>query len=255
MLNKLKRWLIYFLVIGACFSLGILAVYSTTQSLKLSTKQEIQSLDNITDNISSEKKRAIWLSRNSSVNIMSLSTETESIASSSGTYIKYRNSHYILTVSHGVRGSCEQIRIVVQANLYECQEISALNKQHDYAIIKVEEIEELSPIRIPRSLPKNSAWDEQISIQTGTIYTGYPNSIGPMTLGGTIVGFADSEDIYMHSFAWPGASGSGVFNENGKLIGYVMAISLGFTEYGISVLEDIVIVVPLYKIDWRELEN
>ena len=75
------------------------------------------------------------------------------------------------------------------------------------------------------------------------------------TLDGKIVGFNDNEDMFIHSYAWPGASGSGVFNEDGKLIGYIMAISLGFTEYGISVLEDIVIVVPLFKIDWDELEQ
>ena len=34
-----------------------------------------------------------------------------------------------------------------------------------------------------------------------------------------------------------------------------MAINIGVTEYGIDVLEDIVIVVPLFRIDWQEIDQ
>ena len=93
-----------------------------------------------------------------------------------------------------------------------------------------------------------------MAIQTKIYYTGYPNGLGPFTIDGKVVGFDSSENIYIHSFAWPGSSGSGVFNEKGQMIGYTMAISVGATEYGIDVLEDIVIVVPLYKINWNMLQ-
>ena len=57
----------------------------------------------------------------------------------------------------------------------------------------------------------------------------------------------------MHSFAWGGASGSGVFGANGEFVGYILAIDIGETSYGIDVLEDIVIVVPAFKIDWATI--
>ena len=41
--------------------------------------------------------------------------------------------------------------------------------------------------------------------------------------------------------------------ESGKLIGIITAISVGSTEFGIDVLEDIMIVIPLYKIEWDML--
>ena len=86
-------------------------------------------------------------------------------------------------------------------------------------------------------------------------YTGYPNSTGPLTIAGSVVGYALGDFIYLDSFAWGGASGSGVFSSDGKFIGYILAIDIGQTEYGIDVLENIVIVVPAFKIDWGELSK
>ena len=64
------------------------------------------------------------------------------------------------------------------------------------------------------------------------------------------MGYADGDFVYMHSFAWGGASGSGVFALDGKLVGYLLAIDVGETVHGVDVLEDIVVVVPTFKIDW-----
>ena len=251
-----KRLLAYTLVAGLCCCLGMLTIYSTIKSSRLSEPEEIQSLNNITDRETASFTNAIKKSRNSTVNVMSMSHEGI-IRSSTGTYIRLDNDYYILTVGHGIHAEsgCETLRIIVDPVLYECLELSVLNNVQDYAIIKIEEISERTPVVIPRDTPRNSMWDENLSIQSRVIYSGFPNSSGLLTIDGRIVGFNDDENFFIHSYAWPGASGSGVFNENGKLIGYIMAISLGFTEYGISVLEDIVIIVPLYKIDWHELDN
>ena len=68
------------------------------------------------------------------------------------------------------------------------------------------------------------------------------------------MGFNDNEDMFIHSYAWSGSSGSGVFNEDGKItLAISLAIDVGTgIEYGPEVLENIVIVVPLFKIDWDE---
>ena len=54
----------------------------------------------------------------------------------------------------------------------------------------------------------------------------------------------------MQTYAWSGASGSGVFDERGDLIGIIMALDVGRTEFGIQILENFVIVVPIWKIDF-----
>ena len=64
------------------------------------------------------------------------------------------------------------------------------------------------------------------------------------------MGYSPENHIYMHSYGWAGASGSGIFNTDGQLVGHVMAIIVGETAHGMNVLEDIVVVVPLFKVDW-----
>ena len=85
---------------------------------------------------------------------------------------------------------------------------------------------------------------------TRVYHTGYPNNMGPLTFDGTIVGYSDENYMYINSYAWSGSSGSGVFNERGKLIGYVLALDVGVSEYGVHILEDIVVVVPTSAVDW-----
>jgi hypothetical protein len=59
----------------------------------------------------------------------------------------------------------------------------------------------------------------------------------------------------INSFAWGGSSGSGVFTHDGTLIGYVVALDIGVTEYGVDVLEDVVMVMPIFRVDWAEVKR
>ena len=52
-----------------------------------------------------------------------------------------------------------------------------------------------------------------------------------------------------------GASGSGVYSADGKLIGYLLAIDVGRTEFGVQAIEGVVIVIPTFKIDWTALRK
>ena len=80
-------------------------------------------------------------------------------------------------------------------------------------------------------------------------FTGYPNNIGPLTVSGEIIGYTSSGLIYVRAYAWAGASGSAVFTSDGFLIGYVLAVDVGQSEYGQDVIEDILLVAPAYQID------
>ena len=232
---------------------SFMVINSYIQASTLSTAEEIQAVSNNSKELNLSRRAAIVASRTSAVNLMSVSP-VGVISSLSGTYIKFDDRYYILTVAHGIIGSCDLTKIMVGEDMYDCVEYADIDYHKDYALIEVDEISELTPVNIRRSIPRNNEWDEALAIQTKTYYTGYPNGIGPFTIGGEIVGYDRSENVYLHSFAWPGSSGSGIFNESGQMIGYAMAISVGGTEYGVDVLEDIVIVVPLYKIDWNVLE-
>jgi hypothetical protein len=239
---------------GGC-AISLLAITSFERNCEFSAREEIQAIDNITVERSIGEQRAILRSRQSAVNVMSMASDSPVVSSASGTYLTLEGRYYILTVHHTLVGPCDSVRIAVDDELYDCLKYVVVDPYVDYALMQVEEIAERVPLHMPRSMPRSNEWDREIATQTRVFYTGYPNGLGPLTFNGSIIGHDELENIFIHSFAWPGSSGAGVFNERGKFIGYAMAINVGVTEYGIDVLEDIVIVVPLFRIDWQEIDQ
>lgn len=237
---------------GAALSVLIFAaVYKNI--MELPPTKDIQELSNISNTLPPQERTSLRRSRESTVRVLSMG-EKGGVATSTGTYFTTRGKYYVLTVMHGLVGPCEVTRIwTTTEGFTPCNRVVVGNAAIDYAIIEIDEIPSLTPIHFPRALPRASEWKEALSNQTKLYYTGYPNSTGPLSFSGEIVGYADGDYIYMHSFAWGGASGSGVYTANGKFIGYILAIDIGETRYGYDVLEDIVIVVPAFKVDWATL--
>ena len=173
------------------------------------------------------------------------------VSTSSATYFKYKSEYFILTTNHGLLGGCDSIQIEADGELFSCIEVIITNNATDYAIIMVDEIENRKALNFPRDTVRGlHRWSKTLTLLNEIVYTGYPNATGPLTIDGKIMGFDNDGLIYVDSYAWSGSSGSGVFNKNGKLLGYILAIDVGNNEYGTTVLENVMLVVPLYKIDW-----
>jgi len=248
--SKLKKALFSFVV--ASF-LGALAVYSSYVDIsetRNNNKYLLSQPEMVSSYYEVNEKNAIKSSVASAVHVVSSTPDGAMISLSSGSYIKYDSKFYILTTSHGIIGDCKSIAIVYFQSFVGCVKIIVNNKSIDYALIEVEEIDFRKPVKIPsgvsKSLKKHHLMDK-------VYYTGYPNSAGPLTFGGTISGYDEFGLIYIHSYAWAGSSGAAVFESKGKLIGMVMAIDVGTSEYGVDVLEDIIVVVPVDMIDWTPL--
>jgi S1-C subfamily serine protease len=233
-------------------SLACLALVSSYKQATIDNQSRIGSPDSISDSLTRQTRRAIRISRNSAVNVMSVSDDAH-VSSASGTYLSMDGKYYILTVSHAIVGDCRSIRIIYDGVMRECLDIKLNDEIIDYAIIEIEQIPNRTPVPLPAQHIHLGEWDQLLSIQRGIYYTGYPNGLGQLTIQGKIVGHDRSRNVFVHSFAWPGSSGSGVFSESGELIGVIVAISVGATDFGIDVLEDMVIVIPLYKINWDML--
>ena len=234
------------------FLVGFICSYSVTvDHLKKSayqTKKTLSSTENISRAYNVNSKKAIRKSVSSSVRVMSVDEAGDGISMASGTYFVYLGEHYVLTVSHAIVGSCEDTVIAYFENSSKCTEFVLIDTKHDYAILQVEPIDGRKPLSISDAI--NFKAKKMPKLLDKTYYTGYPNNIGPLTMAGTIAGFADSGHIFINSYAWTGSSGSGVFDQNGKLIGIIMALDVGSTQYGVDVLENLLIVVPTQNIDW-----
>ena len=158
---------------------------------------------------------------------------------------------YVITAGHGIVGDCEYFYVATsEDDVYDCIKYIVVDKYIDYAIIEIEKVTDRIPIELKKNIPKNNEWRQEIAVLSEVFYTGYPNSLGPLTFRGSVAGVSDENYIYLHSYAWPGSSGSGVFGRDGNMIGIIIALNVGLTGAGYDVLEDLVIVTPLFMIDW-----
>ena len=211
---------------------------------------------NINNEHSATYKKAIEKSRNSAVLVMSGDLFFRGHASLSGTYFVAQNEPYIITAAHGIIGPCFLVTVSYEQNQYDCEEYVLIDRQNDYAIVKLaEKMVNREPMRIPQDLPQGNQWRTSYSILNKIIYTGYPNTIGPLTLNGNVIGYEGEDYLYIFSYAYGGASGSGVYATNGKYIGLVAAIDIGQTTYGTDILENVVLVIPVFKVDWSVVLN
>ena len=195
------------------------------------------------------QKQAITRSVNSAVRVVSMDFTVGSISSLSGTYFTFAGKYYVLTSAHGVLKGCDGLMVFHFEDHQQCTKMIIIDREADYAIFEIEEMETRKAIKIPKALAN---WKKSYNLLDKTYYTGYPNSIGPTTWTGNISGFT-GDYLIIQTYAWSGASGSGVFDERGELIGIVMALDVGANEYGYQVLNNFVIVVPIWQVNFGSL--
>ena len=235
--------------LGFAISLGVHV--SVSESQRFPTNDEMRALDNISSNLDRNEISAVSASRNSILYVLSSEKGRDGFAKMSGTYIEHNNKFYVITAAHGIQGDCERMFVATdEENIYDCIKYIVVNQYVDYAIVQIEEVAGRTPVKLTDIIPSNYEWKRETSVFNQVFYTGYPNNLGPLTFRGEVVGVSEQSYIYLHSYAWPGSSGSGVFSYNGNMIGIIIALNVGFTGAGYDVLEDLVIVTPLFMIDW-----
>ena len=256
MLKRIFKIVAPFLIVFCCTSFfTALSLWGHLESTRVPETSTMRSPVNVSAAYGISQRKAIKKSTMSAVRLIAFAPDVSSVSVSTGTYFKHLEQHYVLTVQHGImQPSCELIQIEVEGVLHECTKVVAYDVHTDYAILAVDEIATRKPLKFPRDFVRGSRnWTASSAALTKLIYTGYPNTIGPVTLSGKVMGMSMDELIYFNSYAWSGSSGSGVFNMKGQLVGYIVAIDVGSTEYGYDVLENVILVVPNYKIDWTKL--
>ena len=174
-------------------------------------------------------------------------------ATSSGTYFKHNNYGYVITSAHSLIGDCYNTMILADEYMFNCHDIVLYNEDKDIAIMEVESIFNRKPIKITDFLLSEEDIKNNTGVSQSTIYTGYPQSLGPFTFDGKIVShYIENNMFFVKSYAWAGSSGSGVFNSRGKFVGVITAVSVANSEYGVDVMEDLIIVTSISLNDFRD---
>jgi hypothetical protein len=249
-ITKLIFQMAIVMLMGFAISLGI--HISIKEALSPPTPAELKSLDNISSDLDAKEANVVKRSRNSILQVLSGRQGMDGFAKMSGTYVTRKDKFYVITAAHGIMGECDHFYVATSdSGVYECIRYIVVNKGVDYAIIEIEEVPHRVALKLSTLRASNRMRKQELSVLTDVFYTGYPNSLGPLTFRGAVAGLSRENYIYLHSYAWPGSSGAGVFSYNGHMIGIVIALNVGLTSAGYDVLEDLVIVTPLFKIDWE----
>ena len=153
----------------------------------------------------------------SAVVINSFSSEGGGVSTGSGNYFKIRDQHFIMTAAHVV-DKVDQIFITERSGFTYGAEVRHIDYFRDIAIIVPE-----------RKLMYTEAIDyrssKYVEIGKEVFYCGNPNNQLFLNFHGRVSGM-DGQFLLINNFAWPGSSGSIVFNKEGKVVGALSAVSV-----------------------------
>jgi len=150
----------------------------------------------------------------------------------SGNYFRLGKHRFVLTAAHVVDGDNEIMIVERGFNLVDAK-VVYLDSNYDIAIlVPKEDLKYTKPIRFRRDI--NNQIGEKI------YHCGHPAMEGWHVSEG-LLSSTDSEVLMFSTFAWPGSSGSVVFDEEGRVLGIVSSIRVD-APYGLpDMVEHIVL--------------
>ena len=184
--------------------------------------------------------RGLRRSYNSAVQLTTYQ-DGQAIGTASGGYFVYNGYKFILTAAHVVAEGDEiEGHERYGIDTVKCK-VLYVNKVYDIAVVvPMDDFKTLKPIKF--------TYDYGMKRGEPLYYTGYPSEMQEITMQGTFAG--DLDDFYLiQSAAWMGSSGSPVFDGQGRVIGVISGIVIGWTHYGTpQLVNNMVVVSPMWAI-------
>ena len=236
---KIAKFIILFFII---IFLGTTLSCSNRQGGSNSTKQGLtngppESFEKISLNKIEEKTREA-----------SVKIHTPSGGHGTGTYFLYEGYHVVFTAAHVVSESGNYL-VVDKYDNKRIGMIAYKDVNIDFAILLIPAFEKIRPLKF--SLP---AYDPAKEIGKKIIFSGYPARQSLRTTRGAISG-VEGRHIVVHSTAWPGSSGSSVFDKEGRFVGILFAITVGRFSGEPVLLESMIWVEPYTVINWNKVSK
>tara|TARA_B100000029_G_scaffold510051_1_gene600658 strand:- start:2226 stop:2936 length:711 start_codon:yes stop_codon:yes gene_type:complete len=168
----------------------------------------------------------------------------------SGAYVKLNGQYFVITAKHVVgrdwlfliEGSNKEESVVGQV-VYR-------SPTKDIALLRVPRLKNRKPAKLQETEQKDMSIGEEL------VYSGYPSSYELLTSSGIVSGYENwGESVLVQGWAWPGSSGSAVFNEDGNVVGLVIAIGLERFRGSAQLIETLVYVVTIDKEEMKAIKK
>ena len=256
MLKKMKTVLAGTLTIAAV-GLGV-AAYNGVDVTELTVPEEAQSFlqpllynantardgigDVVVETSAARVRRQV---RNAAVEVIT------PMGRGSGTLFVVDGHYLVFTAAHVIRDF--PVVSIAGRNGEQVFGTTILTATHvDMAVILVPEMNSRTP------MPFRPAEHRNIDNLVGeeVTYTGFPSHHDLLTIDGVIAS-EEGGNLVMHSYAWPGSSGSGVFDMRGRFLGVVRAVDVGVWSYQMppQLVEDMVWIAPAWDITKKEIKR
>ena len=252
-LNKLKNALLLLVCVGlvSCQSSSSSYIAELAAS-PLETAQKYNTLSwekYLTQDATSYDSMAARVSRKSAVRVQI--DYGHALISGSGTYFRYKGHKMVVTAAHLFALGGGQV-------LHDKAVITTPDEQVMGRLVYIDKIVDIAIFEVPE-LPSRKAapFSRTSSYPIGALvyYSGFPGANNLLTFTGTLSGEGYGTDIAMHSFAWGGSSGSGVFDENGQFVGVLVSIMVGRGYQGPQLVGSVVYLAPATLIDTGWLKD
>jgi len=244
-MNKVRKVLSN-LVIFMCFSmmLTVPGCDAKSSEILLSAAKEVD-YSYLSYKVKSEsaKTYAERVSRNSAVQVR-VEYPQASIRGS-GTYFKFKGHNVVVTAAHlyalGPATVLRSEAMIVTPHEKVIGTLVYIDRITDIAVFKVPTLDSRKAAKFRRT--------PSYEVGSSVVYSGFPGANSLLTIPGKLSGEGFGSDIAMHSFAWGGSSGSGVFDEDGRFVGVVVSIMVGPGFGGRQLVGSVVYIAPANLID------
>jgi len=166
--------------------------------------------------------------------------------SGSGNYFRLGRERFILTAAHVVDTPGAEILLIEKGYSMTRATVVYVNPDTDIAVLVPE-----TPLRYTKAIPFRRDINNQVGEKV--YHCGHPAREGWHISEGLLSGVY-TDTLVVNTFAWPGASGSILFDEDGRVLGVVSAIRVS-NAIGIPALvEHLVLVSNIKMLDQDTLK-
>lgn len=165
--------------------------------------------------------------------------------SGSGNYFKLGRDRFIITAAHVVDGS-EEIMILEKGFRLTPAKVIYSDSESDIAVlVPMEKLRHTKAVPFRRDI--NNQMGEKV------YHCGHPAREAWHISEGLLTG-THTDTLLVNTFAWPGSSGSVIFDQSGRVIGVLSAIRIG-TPFGFpDMIEHIVLAGNIKMLDKNTLK-